>query len=76
MENRKRALLTKKLEEAKVEAKKKEENIRELERSINEMDQIEAQKILKKYHLTPGELDEILAKRKAENDKLLKKEGV
>ena len=76
MENRKRALLTKKLEEAKVEAKKKEENIRELERAINEMDQIEAQKLLKKYHLTPGELDEILAKRKAENDKLLKKEGV
>ncbi len=76
MENRKRALLTKKLEEAKVEAKKKEDSIRELERAINEMDQIEAQKLLKKYHLTPGELDEILAKRKAENDKLLRKEGV
>ena len=76
MENRKRALLTKKLEEAKVEAKKKEDSIRELERAINEMDQIEAQKLLKKYHLTPGELDEILAKRKAENEKLLKKEGV
>ncbi len=76
MENRKRALLTKKLEEAKEDAKRKEASIRELERAINEMDQIEAQKLLKKYHLTPGELDEILAKRKKENDELLKKEGV
>ncbi len=76
MENRKRALLTKKLEEAKEDAKRKEASIRELERAINEMDQIEAQKLLKKYHLTPGELDEILAKRKKENEELLKKEGV
>ena len=76
MENRKRALHTKKLEEAKEDAKRKEASIRELERAINEMDQIEAQKLLKKYHLTPGELDEILAKRKKENDELLKKEGV
>ena len=51
MENRKRALLTKKLEEAKEDAKRKEASIRELERAINEMDQIEAQKLLKKYHL-------------------------
>ncbi len=38
-----------------------------------EMDQVEAQKLLQKYHLTPGELEDILEEKKKENEELLKK---
>ncbi len=70
MKNQKRELLTKKLEEAKKEVRMKEEKVRDILREISQLDQIEAQKVLKKYHLTPGELDEILAKYREENERL------
>ena len=70
MKNQKRELLTKKLEAAKKEVRMKEEKVRDILREISQLDQIEAQKVLKKYHLTPGELDEILAKYREENERL------
>lgn len=73
MSSQKRDLLTKKLETAKKEVRMKEEKVRDILREISQLDQIEAQKVLKKYHLTPGELDEILAKYREENEKI--KEG-
>ena len=73
MNSQKRELLNKKLESAKKEVRAKEEKVRDILREISQLDQIEAQKVLKKYHLTPGELDEILAKLREENEKI--KEG-
>ena len=73
MENKKRTLLAKRLEEAKQEAKRKQEAAEVLERALIEMDQVEAQKLLQKYHLTPGELEDILEEKKKENEELLKK---
>ena len=70
MKNQKRELLTKKLEAAKKEVRMKEEKVRDILREISQLDQIEAQKVLKKYHLTPGELDEILAKYREENERI------
>ena len=70
MKNQKRELLTKKLEAAKKEVRMKEEKVRDILREISQLDQIEAQKVLKKYHLTPGELDEILEKYREENERL------
>ena len=73
MENKKRTLLLKRVEEAKMEAKKKQETAEGLERALIEMDQVEAQKILKLYHLTQGELEDLLEEKKKENEQLLKK---
>ena len=73
MNSQKRELLNKKLESAKKEVRAKEEKVRDILKEISQLDQIEAQKVLKKYHLTPGELDEILAKYREENEKI--KEG-
>lgn len=70
MNSQKRELLNKKLESAKKEVRMKEEKVRDILREISQLDQIEAQKVLKKYHLTPGELDEILAKYREENEKI------
>lgn len=71
MNSQRRELLNKRLESAKKEVKEKEEKVRDILKEISQLDQIEAQKVLKKYHLTPGELDEILAKYREENQKLL-----
>ena len=73
MNSQKRELLNKKLESAKKEVRAKEEKVRDILKEISQLDQIEAHKVLKKYHLTPGELDEILAKYREENEKI--KEG-
>lgn len=70
MNSQKRELLNKKLESAKKEVRMKEEKVRDILREISQLDQIEAQKVLKKYHLTPGELDEILAKYREENERI------
>ncbi len=72
--SQKRELLNKKLESAKKEVKMKEGKVRDILKEISQLDQIEAQKVLKKYHLTPGELDEILSNFREENERI--KEGI
>ena len=74
-EKKQRTLLAKKLKEAKEEVKKKEEAAEVLERQLARMDQEEAGRILKKYHLTPGELDDILTKQAEERKRLEKERG-
>ncbi len=73
MENKKRTLLAKRLEEAKKEARRKEEAAENLERALVQMDQEDAHRILQKYHLTPGEMEDILEEKQKENEELLKK---
>ncbi len=73
-EKRERIRLEKRLQEAKEEVKRREEAAASLERQLAQMDQEEAGRILKKYHLTPGELDEILVKQEKEGKKLIEME--
>ena len=73
-DKRERVRLEKRLQEAKEEVKRREEAAASLERQLAQMDQEEAGRILKKYHLTPGELDEILAKKEKEGKKLIEME--
>ena len=73
-EKRERVRLEKRLQEAKEEVKRREEAAASLERQLAQMDQEEAGRILKKYHLTPGELDEILVKQEKEGKKLIEME--
>ncbi len=68
--SQKRELLNKKLESARKEVKMKEGKVRDILKEISQLDQIEAQNVLKKYHLTPGELDEILSKFREENERI------
>lgn len=70
-DKRERVRLEKRLQEAKEEVKRREEAAASLERQLAQMDQEEAGRILKKYHLTPGELDEILVKQEKEGKKLI-----
>ncbi len=73
-DKRERVRLEKRLQEAKEEVKRREEAAASLERQLAQMDQEEAGRILKKYHLTPGELDEILVKQEKEGKKLIEME--
>ena len=73
-DKRDRVRLEKRLQEAKEEVKRREEAAASLERQLAQMDQEEAGRILKKYHLTPGELDEILVKQEKEGKKLIEME--
>ena len=73
-DKRERVRLEKRLQEAKEEVKRREEAAASLERQLAQMDQEEAGRILKKYHLTPGELDEILIKQEKEGKKLIEME--
>ena len=73
-DKRERVRLEKRLQEAKEEVKRREEAAASLERQLAQMDQEEASRILKKYHLTPGELDEILVKQEKEGKKLIEME--
>ena len=73
-DKRERVRLEKRLQEAKEEVKRREEAAASLERQLAQMDQEDAGRILKKYHLTPGELDEILIKQEKESKKLIEME--
>lgn len=67
-----RERLTKRLEEAKEEAKRKQENVRDLQAKLETLDQLEMTKIMKKNNISPLELSEMLEKQKKKNDELLK----
>ena len=70
-ESKQRMLLSKKLKEAKEDIRRKQEAAKELEDQLIRMDQEEAGKLIRRYHVTPGELNEMLSKRAEEQKKLM-----
>lgn len=71
-ENRER--VSRKLEAAKEEVKRKQEDVRILERRLEEMDSKAISKILKEHRITPAELSKKLDAERAENKRLLAQE--
>ena len=74
MENAKRKVLSKRLEEAKEEVRKREETVRNIEKSIDEIDQKDMKKVMKRYKKTPAEIEEILEAQSVKNAALLNDE--
>ena len=74
MENVKRKVLSKRLEEAKEEVRKREETVRNIEKSINEIDSKDMKKVMKRYKKTPAEIEAILEEQTAKNARLLREE--
>ena len=71
MENAKRKVLSKRLEEAREEVRKREETVRNIEKSIDEIDSKDMKKVMKRYKKTPAEIEAILEEQTARNARLL-----
>ena len=74
MENVKRKVLSKRLEEAKEEVRKREETVRNIEKSIDEIDSKDMKKVMNRYKKTPAEIEAILEEQTAKNARLLREE--
>lgn len=70
----KRESLVKQIREKKEDIKRREAEAEVLEQRLSLMDQEEAGRILKRYNLTPEQLNEILVKNAEEAKKLIEEE--
>lgn len=71
MDNEKRERVSKKLEAAKEEVKRKQEDVRLLERTLEEIDTKEVLGIIRSKKITPAELKKKLDAEEMENKRLL-----
>lgn len=67
----KRDRVSKKLEAAREEVKRKQEDVRLLEKTLQDMDSRAIGRIIKEHGITPAELQKKLEAEEAENKRLL-----